>query len=121
MKLTQPNVIKLKLPAGKADAIFFDDDIPGFGVRLRAGGTRTWIVQYRIAAKQRRQALGSAAVVNADKARAVAKKTLAKVTLGEGSTGPAGRGATALQDHARPRCRPVHGSPAPAVAGKDAV
>jgi Arm DNA-binding domain len=59
MKLTKETVRKLKLPAGKADAIYFDEDLAGFGLRLRAGGKRTWLVQYRIGAKQRRVTLGT--------------------------------------------------------------
>ena len=54
MKLTQKAVAALVLPKGKREAIYFDGDIPGFGVRLRAGGTARWIFQYRIGAKQRR-------------------------------------------------------------------
>jgi hypothetical protein len=43
MKLTATTVKTAELPAGKTEAIFFDDDIPGFGLRLREGGSsRTW-------------------------------------------------------------------------------
>jgi integrase len=82
MKLTQPNVDRARLPAGKADAIFFDDDMPGFGLRLREGGKRTWIIQYRIGAKQRRLTLGSVQKLTAAKAREEAKNRLASVELG---------------------------------------
>jgi integrase len=82
MKLTNATVTALGLPAGKLDAIFFDDDLPGFGVRLRAGGRRTWICQYRVGAKQRRIKLGIVGVLDADKARSAAKHRLAQVTLG---------------------------------------
>jgi hypothetical protein len=58
MKLTQANIARLSLPLGKSDAIYFDDDMPGFGLRLRAGGKRTWIIQYRVGTKQRRRTLG---------------------------------------------------------------
>jgi integrase len=82
MKLTQPNVATLRLPSGKADAIFFDDDLPGFGLRLRAGGKKTWIIQYRVGAKQRRHAFGTTATLRADKARDEAARRLARVRLG---------------------------------------
>jgi integrase len=82
MKLNKETVAGLKLPAGKSDAIFFDEDLAGFGVRLRAGGKRTWIAQYRIGTKQRRLTLGAVAKLDADKARAEAKNRLAQVTLG---------------------------------------
>lgn len=82
MKLTQANLAKLKLPAGKSEAIHFDDDLPGFGLRLREGGGRTWIVQYRFGRKQRRFTLGKVEVLGAERARQSARDTLAKVQLG---------------------------------------
>lgn len=60
MKLTARNVDALKLPAGKTDHLFWDDNIPGFGLRLRAGGSRNWVFQYAVGEKQRRLSLGSA-------------------------------------------------------------
>src|SRR5262249_2149120 len=42
MKLTQTVVDKLR--SSKADEIFLDDDLPGFGIRLRAGGSRKYCV-----------------------------------------------------------------------------
>jgi len=46
VKLTQPTINNLALPPGKSDAIYFDDDVPGLGLRLRGGGKRCWIFQY---------------------------------------------------------------------------
>jgi hypothetical protein len=40
MQLTKPNLARLTLPEGKCDMIVFDESMPGFGVRLRAGGKR---------------------------------------------------------------------------------
>jgi integrase len=82
MKLTKATTAKLMLPAGKTDAIYFDDDLKGFGLRLRAGGKRTWLIQYRIGKKQRRLRLGTVATLDADKARQAAKERLAAVELG---------------------------------------
>ena len=48
MRFTSPSVAKLALPPGKSDHIVFDDGLPGFGVRLRAGGKKVWIAQYRV-------------------------------------------------------------------------
>src|SRR4051794_36902879 len=82
MRLTRPHVARLTLPAGKSEIIVFDEALPGFGVRLRAGGKRTWVAQYRIGAKQRRVSLGSVEAVDPDEARKLARSTLAKAHLG---------------------------------------
>ena len=83
MRLTKGNLAKLSLPAGKSESIVFDDELPGFGVRTRAGGKRTWIAQYRLGTKQRRITFGTPETLDADKARDRAKTILAQVVLGE--------------------------------------
>jgi integrase len=85
MKITAKAVAALKLPRGKTDAIYFCDDLPGFGYRLRASGDRvrrSWVAQYRSFGRTRRVLLGSAELLNVEQARAAAKKVLARVTLG---------------------------------------
>ena len=66
MKLTQSSIAKLT--SSKADAIFFDDDLPSFGLRIRAGGSKKFIVQYRLGGIQRRYTLGSAAALTLEQA-----------------------------------------------------
>lgn len=82
MRLTKENVNRLELPAGKSELLVFDKDLPGFGLRLRAGGKRSWIVQFRIGQKQRRLTLGSAAALDPATAREQARQKLAQVALG---------------------------------------
>jgi integrase len=82
MKLTVKNTAGLKLPRGKTDHIEFDDGIPGFGLRLRDGGSRTWIFQYSLGTKQRRVVIGKATALTPDKARELAADLHAKVRLG---------------------------------------
>ena len=43
MRLTTAAIEGLKLDTDVADKIIFDDDVPGFGIRMRASGARTWI------------------------------------------------------------------------------
>src|SRR5258708_34894333 len=81
-KLTKPSIERLALPPGKGEAIFFDDDVPGFGLRLRAGGSRTFIVQYALGGRQRRMTIGAAKILDPAKARQTARNLLAKVRLG---------------------------------------
>ena len=87
MKLDAKTVAALTLPAGKRDVIYFDDELPGFGYRLRLGSggqvRRSWVAQYRRAGGTRRLLLGSAAVLSVEKARLAARKVLAAVTLGQ--------------------------------------
>ena len=91
MKLTAANVQTLALPEGIADKVFFDDELPGFGLRLRATGGRRWLVQYDIAdggrRLSRRFVLGSPTILTLSQARAEAKKILAAVRLGRDPVG----------------------------------
>ena len=86
MKLDSKTVAALQL-GDKSDQIFFDDQLPGFGFRLRrgAGGkiNKSWIAQYRRAGGTRRMLIGNANAINTEAARAAAKKILAAVALGQ--------------------------------------
>src|SRR5215208_2616875 len=82
MRLTRPNVSRLVLRPGKSEQIIFDEALPGFGIRIRAGGKRTWIAQYRVGKQQRRVTIGSADAVDPDEARRRAKEILARAQLG---------------------------------------
>lgn len=84
MKLTKANISDLTLPTGKRDAIFFDQDLRGFGLRIRAGGKRTWIVQFQLGGhQQRRLTLGSIELFSPDEARKWARERLAEARLGK--------------------------------------
>ena len=82
MKLSPSVVARLTLPPGIDDKIFFDDDLPGFGLRLRRSGDRSWWVQYAVAKRTRKLRLGSVAELDISKARSTAKDMLARVRLG---------------------------------------
>jgi integrase len=87
MKLDAKTVASLTLSPGEKDRIFFDDQLPGFGYRLRLGASAkvraTWIAQYRRAGATRRVLIGNANVIGIEAARAAAKKILAAVALGQ--------------------------------------
>jgi integrase len=85
MRLTVKSADSLKLRVGQKERIAFDDDIPGFGLRIREGGSRTWIFQYRIGSKQRRMVLASAnsAQLNLADVRKTASKLQGRVALGQ--------------------------------------
>jgi integrase len=83
MKLAKATVAKLRIPDGKGELIAFDEDLPGFGLRLRAGGSATWVAQYRVGPKQRRVTLGRLATLDPEQARKAARAVLAKADLGQ--------------------------------------
>ncbi|MBI1687295.1 Arm DNA-binding domain-containing protein [Methylorubrum sp. DB1722] len=82
MRLTRQSVSRLALPPGKSELLVFDEALSGFGVRIRAGGKRTWVVQYRAGTKQRRITLGTVDTLAPDEAREHARRVLASVQLG---------------------------------------
>jgi integrase len=82
MKLNAAAVKGLTLPRGVKDKTFFDDALGGFGLRLREGGSRNWIVQYDIAGRTKRVTLGSTAMLDVGAARNKARDVLASFRLG---------------------------------------
>jgi integrase len=87
MKLTSANIRTIEPIPPKTDRVEFDDAVPGFGVRARAGGSKVYVVQYAIGDKQRRMSLGKVELQGVDKARDKAKDILAKVRLGQDPAG----------------------------------
>jgi hypothetical protein len=79
MNLTDTAVATLTVPDGKAEIIVFDDSLPGFGVRVRRGGSKRFIYQYKLSGTNRRVTFKEA---NVKRARAAAQILAAKVTLG---------------------------------------
>jgi len=84
MKLTKANLQTIKTDfaaSGKADKIYFDEDLPGFGIRLRAGSKKmVWVCRYEYAGIQRKLTLGSEALLRPDEARERARKAMAAKT-----------------------------------------
>jgi integrase len=81
MKLDRTTVASLTLPPGKSELFVWDDDLPGFGVRLR-GNTTRYVVQYRVHGQQRRESLGDIRKVLLEAARRIARQRFASAELG---------------------------------------
>jgi integrase len=81
MKLTAKSATSLSLD-GLKDQVWWDDDVVGFGIRMREGGSSTYIYRYRIGSQQRSITLGSTKSVPFALARKNAGKLEAEVRIG---------------------------------------
>lgn len=82
-KLTKRIVDGLR-PDPRRELFAWDNELRGFGVRLRPNGVGSYIVQYRNAERRtRRLALGSLHVLSPEQARGLARDKLAAVCNGE--------------------------------------
>src|SRR6516162_6884687 len=81
MKLTERNIAKIKATAArKSDHFEWDDDIEGFGLRVRSG-RGSWVMQYQVHGRSHRIKLGDQAVMSADSARSAAKEAAGKIAV----------------------------------------
>ncbi|WP_334400433.1 tyrosine-type recombinase/integrase [Bradyrhizobium sp. AZCC 2289] len=83
---SSPTWTKRSVDAAKAngaDLYLWDDDLPGFGLRVKKSGAKSFMVQYRNAnGRSRRHTLGRYGVLTAEEARKEAKLALAQVVRG---------------------------------------
>src|SRR5690625_4432436 len=81
MKLTKTAVEKTAIPA-KGQSFYWDDVLPGFGLRVTPSGRRTYIVQARIHGQTRRATIGQHGVFTVDQARKQARAELGRMADG---------------------------------------
>ncbi len=65
------------------DAVFWDRELPGFGVRVYPSGSKVFVVQTRTGGKSKRITLGRYGVLTADQARKMAIKSLMALKSGQ--------------------------------------
>lgn len=80
MRISKRSVDALKPEA--ADYFAWDDELPGFGVRIYASGRRSYLVQYRVARRTRRITLGLHGALTPEEARRQAKIKLGEIAGG---------------------------------------
>lgn len=81
-RLSKRSVDAVPVPA-KGEAFVWDSELRGFGVRVKAGGLKTYLIQYRtLDGRSRRHALGRHGVVTVEQARAAALQKLAAIAQG---------------------------------------
>ena len=85
MKLIKRNIEALTAPS--ETRIVFDEELPGFGLRMAPSGKKTFVVQYRVGGgrggRQRRVSVGVFGTITPEDARTEAKKILARAHLGD--------------------------------------
>jgi integrase len=84
-KLTLRTIEAAELPPKGKERMVWDDELPGFGLRLFGSGKKVFIVRYRVggrAGTRRRLKLGTYGVLTPDEARRLARHALRLVAEG---------------------------------------
>ena len=104
-----------RLPVEGKDVIYWDRDLPGFGVRVYRSGARVYLVQGRGPGGSKRIAVGRHGVISADEARRRGAMLLTRIKAGEElepRPGTAARPTVGelaeryLREHVAVRCKP---------------
>ncbi|MBF0445706.1 MAG: site-specific integrase [Magnetococcales bacterium] len=84
IKFTKRSVESITPPKeGDKDIVVWDAELPGFGLRVKPSGVRSYVIQYRVAGRSRRLTLGKHGVITADTARKMARAEMGGVARGD--------------------------------------
>jgi hypothetical protein len=77
VSITKTSLRRLVCPVDKAETFYWDDQLPGLGLRAYASGKRVWLLQYRDGSgRTRRIGLGDVNALDPEKAREAARAHL---------------------------------------------
>ncbi|WP_421621325.1 integrase arm-type DNA-binding domain-containing protein [Alkalilimnicola ehrlichii] len=85
LKLTQTKVKAIEPTPGK-QAVYWDENLTGFGLRVSPGGTKTFFFQGRLNGRAKKITIGKYGAIKAQAARDEAERIAAALTLGKDPT-----------------------------------
>lgn len=111
-RITDARARRFAPPPGR-EAVLWDNEVTGLGLRVRPNGSKTWIVHRRSSGSVLRRSLGSIKAVTAEEARGMARALIADAPGATAATAPMLRafGRTFLDDCAhrwKPATRRSH-------------
>ena len=72
-----------RLSVDDKDAVFWDRDLPGFGIRVYPSGAKVYVVQTRVFGRSKRVTVGRHGELSTDQARKEAAQIIARIKAGE--------------------------------------
>ncbi|MFZ5586686.1 MAG: tyrosine-type recombinase/integrase [Thermodesulfobacteriota bacterium] len=115
-KLTKRFIDSIQ-PEVQGDTLLWDDDLPGFGLRVKPSGVKSFCIQYRAGGRSRRTTLGTYGRLTPDEARKLARQMLADVARGKDPAEAKAQGRSAptmkdlagryLAEHAQAKKKPA--------------
>jgi integrase len=101
-KLTRKFVKTAKAEGDRS--VYWDEDLPGFGLMVTSSGHKSYVAQYRADGRSRRYTIGSAAKLDLNRARKAAKAIFGQVAHGHDPVADKRREAEADRHSLRAVC-----------------
>ena len=104
-----------RLAVDDKDAVFWDRELPGFGLRVYPSGAKVYVVQTRCAGRSKRATVGRHGDFSPDQARKEAARIIARIKAGEKPIPAAPKADPTMaelaeryqREHVAMRCRPA--------------